>query len=863
MPVFPILHPRMKILVTGASGLLGRAVVHECTRAGHDVKGVAFSRASDELLQVDLTDARAVQAMVQRERPDIVVNLAAERRPDVVEKNPAAARKLNVEMPGVLAKECRALDSPAYFLHISTDYVFDGRNPPYNVASEPNPLNAYGKSKREGEVVVLEAALPGAATNLRLPVLYGETEYNGESAVNVLLDAICPKDNSRVKMDAHSVRYPTNVADVARVIEQLAALYQKQMHSSSPSMPDTLHFSAQEAMTKYDMCLVMSRLWNQVCGEAVSTVDHLDPQYEADPNAGTQRPGHCKLDVSALEELGIGVKCVPFDEWWHGYFERLPHPPPLREELAEKGANTPLSDAEETEVNTELMPRATDLPKPSDQVHEEVQPDEHKGLPEEVRQNVPDERKNLVQDVEQDAQSSKAAEEDTLQSDEEERYGLRTPSEQEGEGGTFRESSAQGQAAESEHNVTFSVRVGDPQRVGDPVTAHVVYTVRILTNAPWMSKPEYSVLRRYSDFRWLHAAMVHNHPGVVVPPIPEKVKVGRFAPELVEFRRRSLERALLKMLEHPMLQQDEDLKLFLESANLTADIHERDLRKGPVVTPEYKTYFGWSQALHQYRFHDPSDWFARQMNYLEQFEIRMKEIVESLSALAQKRTKLAGAYMQLYHSLVALSSSGLSRSVSTGFAALADMKRRSAKACTALADHEANVFSLVLYEYERLVGSIRKAFQSREEVWQAWQHAGDELTRVRSKYAKPNDSHIDSQNHALTHAQIAHAALHTRFEEVTRLCKLEVDRFEREKVAEIRAAFEAYVQAFRAAQADVLDEWQHCETIVQRIVDKSQEKVCWANFFVSPKRFFMIASAVTHMLDYRICMMDDFWNDGS
>ena len=427
-------------------------------------------------------------------------------------------------------------------------------------------------------------------------------------------------------------------------------------------------------------------------------------------------------------------------------------------------------------------------------------------------------------------------------SDEEERYGTRTPNEHEND-------------VQEQPKVEFCVRVGDPQRVGDPMTAHVVYTVRVQTNAPWLSRPEYSVLRRYNDFRWLHAAMVHNHPGVVVPPIPEKVKVGRFAPELVEFRRRFLERALLKMLQHPILQQDDDLALFLESGNLTADIHQRDLRKGPVVTPEYKTYFGWSHAFHQYRFQEPDDWFISQLNYLSQFETRMSEICDALTNLSHKRAELADAYLQLYHSLVALSSSGMSRSVSTCFAILGDMKKRSAQACTQLADHEANVFGLALYEYERLVGSIRKAFQSREEVWQAWQCAEDELSRVRSKYAKSNETHIDTQNHALTHTQLAYAALSTRFEEVTRLCKLEVERFECGKAQEIRKAFEEYVRVFSTIQRDILDEWEHCGSIVQRIITKNQSKVCilkhgiWATHCV--QKIFSSLLRLSHMLDCR------------
>jgi len=808
----------MKLLVTGASGLLGRAVMRECTRAGHEVIGLAFSRVSGALVKLNLTDAEAIHGLIQRERPDVVINLAAERRPDVVERDPVAVRKLNVDAPAILAQACATLNPPAYLLNISTDYVFDGQNPPYFVDSPTHPLNAYGMSKREGEIAVLDAALPGYATNLRLPVLYGETLYNEESAVNVLLNSI-RSNGKRIKMDAHAVRYPTNVSDVAHVIEQLASLYKKQLHSSG--MPETLHFSAPEAMTKYDMCLVLSRLWNLVCKEEVSSVQHLDPQYEADPNAGTKRPGHCKLDISATKELGIDTSCVPFDEWWRNYLERCDRPAPLHGESKLGNDFSSTMEAALPEEDAEIQGAS------------------------ELSSNV---KKSDASEVSRESAyetgtCSKGGTETALPiSDEEERYGTRTPNEHEND-------------VQEQPKVEFCVRVGDPQRVGDPMTAHVVYTVRVQTNAPWLSRPEYSVLRRYNDFRWLHAAMVHNHPGVVVPPIPEKVKVGRFAPELVEFRRRFLERALLKMLQHPILQQDDDLALFLESGNLTADIHQRDLRKGPVVTPEYKTYFGWSHAFHQYRFQEPDDWFISQLNYLSQFETRMSEICDALTNLSHKRAELADAYLQLYHSLVALSSSGMSRSVSTCFAILGDMKKRSAQACTQLADHEANVFGLALYEYERLVGSIRKAFQSREEVWQAWQCAEDELSRVRSKYAKSNETHIDTQNHALTHTQLAYAALSTRFEEVTRLCKLEVERFECGKAQEIRKAFEEYVRVFSTIQRDILDEWEHCGSIVQRIITKNQSKVCilkhgiWATHCV--QKIFSSLLRLSHMLDCR------------
>lgn len=771
------------------------------------VTGTAYSRASPPLLRVDLTDEAAVQSLVENVHPDVVLHLAAERHPDRVEQNPDAAQALNVEAPAWLARACAAQTPPAYLVHVSTDYVFDGRAPPYTTSSEPNPLNSYGRSKRMAELAVQEHARPGYATCVRVPILYGECDSPAESAVNVLLDAI-QDQGQRVTMDAHGVRYPTYVGDVARVLLDLASMAVVR----GESMPPTLHYAAREAMTKYDMCLVLSRLWNQVCDAPVSSTAHLDPQFEADPHAATLRPGHCKLDVSETEMLGIDVSHVAFDEWWRAYLALLGPPATT---LAERAADAAPAEAEKS-TETEAGAAMEDQTQ-GEAVHEPVPaPSSLEPAQEPPCEPAPT-------DPAPPAPSSPV---------DDERYGTPTPP----ESGAVPPAPA----------VSFSVRVDDPQRVGDPVTGHVVYAVRVSTNAPWFSRPELSVLRRYSDFRWLHAALVSNCPGAIVPPIPEKVKIGRFAPDVVAFRRCALQRALQQMLEHPRLQKDEDLKLFLESPRLAADIHARDTVKGPVITPDHKALFGWRQALQQPRFHDPDDWFSHQLDYLTQFETRMKEIVAAVSTLAQQRKALAAAQEQLYESLVGISSSGLSRSVSTCFAALAETKKRASEGSARLAHHEAHVLGLVLYEHERLVGSVRKSFAAREDVWQAWQKAEDELHKLRARQAKRPTQHVDTHMQALTQAELASVALRTRFEEVSRLCKSEMQRFDQHKVVEIRAAFEAYVRHFHSLQAEANEGWSHCERVVLRQATRKH-----GGTYAPQDVQRIIAPANAHMLDCR------------
>lgn len=160
----------MKVLVTGASGLLGRAVyAHFASRKDVTVIGVANSRASEPLQQLDLLDTEAVLNKVREASPDIIIHTAAERRPDVVEREPQRCQELNVDVPGRLAR--MASEIGVRIINISTDYVFDGSKPPYTVDSEPNPLNAYGTSKLLGERAVSENGEQGKATSLRVPVL--------------------------------------------------------------------------------------------------------------------------------------------------------------------------------------------------------------------------------------------------------------------------------------------------------------------------------------------------------------------------------------------------------------------------------------------------------------------------------------------------------------------------------------------------------------------------------------------------------------------------------------------------------------------------------------------------------------------
>jgi dTDP-4-dehydrorhamnose reductase len=151
----------MRILITGASGMLGVDLHAAATTAGHDV--VALARAD-----LDITDRAAVAVAVVAAGPEVVVNCAAWTDVDGAESQPDAATAANAAGPGALATA-----AGAWTVHVSTDYVFDGtKRTPYVESDATNPLSRYGRSKLDGELAVAAGA-PESHTIVRTAWLFG------------------------------------------------------------------------------------------------------------------------------------------------------------------------------------------------------------------------------------------------------------------------------------------------------------------------------------------------------------------------------------------------------------------------------------------------------------------------------------------------------------------------------------------------------------------------------------------------------------------------------------------------------------------------------------------------------------------
>lgn len=147
-----------RILVTGASGLLGVNIAYEISKH-YQVIGVAnrlaYKNHEFDLITQDLLAPGAVEKLIDKVEPDWIIHCAALANLEACEANPEQARKLNSELPGKLA--AIVARGGARLLHVSTDAVFDGMRGDYQETDQPNPLSVYAQTKLDGEYAVAEA----------------------------------------------------------------------------------------------------------------------------------------------------------------------------------------------------------------------------------------------------------------------------------------------------------------------------------------------------------------------------------------------------------------------------------------------------------------------------------------------------------------------------------------------------------------------------------------------------------------------------------------------------------------------------------------------------------------------------------
>ncbi len=196
-----------KIIVTGAGGRLGAALVREWRAAGEDVLGLGRA-------ELDISHRDGMHAALEPLEFGVLVNCAAQTNVDRCETEMEEAFRINAEGPTALGDICHR--KGARCIHISTDYVFDGATQrPYTEEDEANPISVYGESKLGGEEGVLVATF-GAALVVRVSWVFGPDR---PSFVDQILQRARKEES--VSAIADKIAVPTYTLDAARLLRPL------------------------------------------------------------------------------------------------------------------------------------------------------------------------------------------------------------------------------------------------------------------------------------------------------------------------------------------------------------------------------------------------------------------------------------------------------------------------------------------------------------------------------------------------------------------------------------------------------------------------------------------------------------------
>lgn len=287
------------ILVTGSSGLVGSYLLPELSSQYKSVYVTSHitKPSSDKTIQMDLSIPELLSNALERIEPTIIVNLAAFTDVDGCEKNKEYAIQINAKVPRIIAdyiklKQSKG-ESSAYFLHVSTDYVFDGERGKYKEESEPNPINWYGKTKLNGEQEIIRNLGDDGWCIARISTPFG-IHKKKQSFPTFVINKIRRGESANVVTDQYTS--PSYSLDLARMLVEI--IDRRTSH--------IIHVASSSRLSRYEQAMKVARFFeldtDLIHGCSSDSMKWIAP-----------RPRDSSLDVTKASKL-LKYKPRDFDE---------------------------------------------------------------------------------------------------------------------------------------------------------------------------------------------------------------------------------------------------------------------------------------------------------------------------------------------------------------------------------------------------------------------------------------------------------------------------------------------------------------------------------------------------------------------
>ncbi|KAM4734211.1 sorting nexin-1a [Anableps anableps] len=375
---------------------------------------------------------------------------------------------------------------------------------------------------------------------------------------------------------------------------------------------------------------------------------------------------------------------------------------------------------------------------------------------------------------------------------------------------------------ELEDKFDIFVSVKDPEKIGDGMNAYMAYKVSTQTTLPMFRNKTFTVRRRFSDFLGLYEKLSEKHGpnGLIVPPPPEKnllgmtkMKVGKedsSSADFLERRRGALERYLQRVVNHPMLLQDPDVREFLEKEELPRAVSTQALSGAGFLKMLNKATDAVSKMT--IKMNESDVWFEEKLQEVESADQQFRKLHALVESLVVHRKELSLNTASFAKSAAMLGSAEDNTALSRALSQLAEVEDKMEQLHQDQAANDTFSFAELIADFIRLLGAVRGTFDQRMKAWQRWQDAQAMLQKKRETEAKllwankPDKLQLAKEEIAEWEAKVTQ--YERDFERVSATVRKEVVRFEKEKTKNFKRQIIVYLESLLQSQQQLIKYWE-------------------------------------------------------
>ncbi|XP_008335272.1 sorting nexin-1 isoform X1 [Cynoglossus semilaevis] len=375
---------------------------------------------------------------------------------------------------------------------------------------------------------------------------------------------------------------------------------------------------------------------------------------------------------------------------------------------------------------------------------------------------------------------------------------------------------------EAKDSFDVDVAVTNPEKIGDGMNAYVAYKVSTRTSLAMFNNKAFTVRRRFSDFLGLYEklSVKQSHQGCIIPPPPEKsvvgmtkMKVGLDDPSSVEFmerRRAALERYLQRVVSHPSLLQDPDVREFLEREELPRAVNTQTLSGAGFLKMINKA----SDAVNKMtiKMNESDTWFEDKFQEVENEEQQLRKLHIVVDSLVNHRKELCGNTAVFAKSMAMLGNSEDNTALSRALSQLAEVEDKLEHLHHEQAASDFFILTELLADYIRLLGAVRGCFDQRMRAWQRWQDAQSTLQKKREAEAKllwaNKPDKLQQAKEEITEWESKVTQYERDFDRVGTTVRKEVLRFEKEKAKDYKRQIIKYLETMLQSQQRLIKIWE-------------------------------------------------------